>query len=335
MELFFLVMTVVLAGAFAFVNGFHDVSNSAATAVRTRALTPTIAVLLVAVFNLVGALMGTGIAVLFTDEWLSLPSGTTGLGILLAGLVSAIIWGILTWLWRMPSSSTHALLGGLIGSGLAAAYLGGHDIADANSAIWQIILPLLLSPVLAFALSYVMVYPAMWLMRYSSPRQANTGSRMAQAVLTGAFALGHGLQDGQRTMAVILLGLVAAGYATGGTMPLWVQLFAAVLLAVGSLFGGWRIGHTLAEKLVRVDPVRGMTAQGVSSAMLFFGAIALHMPLSSTHTVASAIVGAGANQRFATIRLTVVRRILFTWLMTAGATAAMGAIFFLALSPLL
>ncbi|GAA1336492.1 inorganic phosphate transporter [Arthrobacter roseus] len=335
MELFFLVMTVVLAGAFAFVNGFHDVSNSAATAVRTRALTPTIAVLLVAVFNVAGALMGTGIVVLFTDEWVSLPSGTVGLGILLAGLVSAIVWGILTWLWRMPSSSTHALLGGLIGSGLAAAYLGGHDIADANSAIWQIILPLLLSPVVAFVLSYVMVYPAMWLMRYSSPRQANTGSRMAQAVLTGAFALGHGLQDGQRTMAVILLGLVAAGYATGSSMPLWVQVFAAVLLAGGSLFGGWRISHTLAEKLVRVDPLRGMTAQGVSSAMLFFGAVALHMPLSSTHTVASAIVGAGANQRFATIRLTMVRRILLTWLATAGATAVMGAVFFLAISPLL
>ncbi len=335
MEVVFLAVTVGLAGAFAFLNGFHDVSNSVATAVRTRALTPTVAVLLVATFNLVGALMGTGIAALFTDEWLSLPSGSVGLGILVAGLVSAISWSVLTWRWRMPSSSTHALLGGLMGAGLAAAHFGGHDIADANGAIWLIVLPLLLSPVAAFALSYLAVYPAMWLMRYSSPRRANTGNRMAQAVLTGAFALGHGLQDGQRTMAVVLLSLMAAGYATGSEMPLWVQIFAAVLLAAGSMFGGWRISHTLAEKLVRVDPLRGMTAQGVSSAMLFLGAITLHVPLSSTHTVASAIVGAGANQRFATVRLTVVRHILFIWLATAVATAALGAVFFLALSPLL
>lgn len=336
MLLILLTLVVVLAGGFAFINGFHDVSNSVATAVRTRALTPGIAVVLVAFFNLVGALLSTGLAVLFTDVWLTLPVGTEGLGILLAGLLSACLWGILTWWRRTPSSSTHALIGGLIGSGGASVFLGGGAIAGSENVLWlQIILPLLLSPVIAFSLSYLVVYPATWLMRYSSPRTANTSNRMAQAVFAGAFALGHGLQDGQRTMAVILLGLVAAGYAAGSDMPLWVQLFAATLLAGGSLFGGWRISHTLADRLVRIDPLRGMSAQGVSSAMLFVGAIALHMPLSSTHTMASAIVGAGANQRFTTIRMREVLKVLLIWGTTAIATAVLGAVFFLALSPLL
>ncbi|MCU1634301.1 MAG: phosphate transporter, partial [Micrococcaceae bacterium] len=184
-------------------------------------------------------------------------------------------------------------------------------------------------------LAYAAVFPATWLLRHGSPAKVNRGNRMAQSVLAGVFALGHGLQDGQRTMAVILLALVGSGYATGSDIPLWVQLFAAVLLATGSLFGGWRITHTLGERLVDIDPLRGMTAQGVSSAMLFIGAISLHFPLSSTHTMTSAIVGAGANQRFASVQRPRVARILLIWLGTAPATAIMGAVFFLALNPLL
>ncbi len=336
MEPLLLGAVIVTAGGFAFLNGFHDVSNSVATAVRTRALTPTVAVLLAALFNLVGALLSTSLALFFADAAIGLPQGTTGLGILMAALLAACIWGVFTWYRGKPSSSTHALLGGVIGAGGASQLVHGPSMNGVGEALLlQIALPLVLSPVVAYLLAYAAVFPATWLLRHGSPARVNRGNRMAQSVLAGAFALGHGLQDGQRTMAVILLALVGSGYANGSEMPLWVQLSAAVLLASGSLFGGWRITHTLGNRLVHIDPLRGMTAQGVSSAMLFIGAISLHMPLSSTHTMTSAIVGAGANQRFASVQRPRVVRILAVWLGTAPVTALLAAIFFLALSPLL
>lgn len=336
MEVFLLGAVVLFAGSFAFINGFHDVPNSIATSVRTRALTPTVAVLLAASFNLVGALMSTGLATLFTGDSISLPPGQSGLGILLAALLSACAWGILTWYRGKPSSSTHALIGGLIGAGGAAAVLGGGSITGSGRVfLLEIALPLLLSPLIAYLLAYVVVFPATWLLRHNSPRKVNNGNRMAQAVLTAAFALGHGLQDGQRTMAVIVLALIGAGMYSGSGIPLWVQVFAAVLLAGGSLLGGWRITHTLSNRLVRIDPLRGMTAQGVSAVMLFVGGLYLHMPLSSTHTMTSAIVGAGANQRYATVRGRVVRSVLLVWITTAPVTALLAAILYLAMSPLL
>lgn len=335
MESILLVAVVLMAGSFAFINGFHDVSNSVATTVRTRALTPTLAVRLAALFNLVGALLSTSLATLFTRDSVNLPAGRTGLGILLATLLSACAWGLITWYRGKPSSSTHALLGGLIGAGGAAALIDGESIAGSGRIfLSDIALPLLVSPLVAYLLAYVVVFPATWLLRHNSPRKVNNGNRMAQAILTGAFALGHGLQDGQRTMTVIVLALIATGLHSGGTIPLWVQVFAAVLLAGGSLLGGWRITHTLSNRLVRVDPLRGMSAQGVSAVMLFVGAIFLHMPLSSTHTMTSAIVGAGANQRYATVRGRVVRSVLLVWITTTPLTALLAAMLYGVLRPL-
>ncbi|GAB3271276.1 inorganic phosphate transporter [Arthrobacter pigmenti] len=334
MELFLLVVVVGFAGTFAFINGFHDASNSVTTAVRTRALTPTIAVLLAAIFNLTGALLGTTLALLISDEWIVLPDGTEGLGILVAALVSACLWGLFTW-WRgYPSSSTHALLGGLVGAGFASTLMGGHTVVGAD--LWlQVGLPLLLSPVLAFGLAYLLVFPITWLARYSQPGKINRRFRMTQSVSAAAFALGHGLQDGQRSMAVILLALIASGWATGTAIPLWVQLFAGTALAIGTLFGGWRIAHTLGRRLVRIDPLRGSVAQGLGAVMLFVGAIGLHMPLSSTHTVSSAIVGAGANQRFDSVNVVLVLKVIGIWAVTAVATGLLGGVFYLALNPVL
>lgn len=336
MEALLLGAVVVAAGGFAFLNGFHDVSNSVAAAVRTRALTPTVAVLLAAFFSLVGALLSTTLALFFTDAAFGLPAGPPGLGILLSALLAACIWGVFTWYRGKPSSSTHALLGGIIGAAAASQLTRGPAMSGAVDALMlQIVLPLVLSPIIAYVLAYAAVFPATWLLRHGAPSRVNRGNRMAQSVLAGAFALGHGLQDGQRTMAVILLALVGSGLASGAEMPLWVQVFAAVLLAAGTAFGGWRITHTLGNRLVHVDPLRGVTAQGVSSVMLFVGAISLHVPLSSTHTMTSAIVGAGANQRFASVQRPQVARILVVWLGTAPVTALIGAVFFLAMSPLL
>ena len=336
MEPVLLAAAVLFAGAYAFINGFHDVSNSIATSVRTRALTPTVAVVLASIFNLTGALLSTALAVVLADRFIQLPEGTPGLGILIAGLLAACGWGLWTWWRRMPSSSTHALVGGIIGSGAASTLVGGPNIAESYRVLLQqIVLPLLLSPVLAFVLAYLLVFPTTWLMRYSSPRRGDAGNRIAQSVFTSAFSLGHGMQDGQRTMAVIVLALVAAGYSAGTGIPLWVQIFSGAALATGSLFGGWRISRTLSSRLVRIDPLRGMSATAVSSSMLFLGAVWLQIPLSSTQTMTSAIVGAGANQRFSTVRFIPLREVLVTWLATAPVTALLGGILFLGMSPLL
>lgn len=336
MESALLITVIAFAGGFAFITGFHDVSNSVATAVRTRALTPSVAVVLAALFTAAGALLSSSLAVAVSELWISLPAGPSGLGILAAGLLAACLWGLVTWRRGYPSSSTHALIGGLLGAGAASTVLGVPVAQQIPPLLWfQLFLPLLLSPVIAFALGYLAIYPAMWLNRYGQPRLINRRNRMAQSVGAAAVALGHGLQDGQRTMAVILLALVAAGTATGSRMPAWVQLLCAALLAAGSLLGGWRITHTLGYRLVQIDPVRGAVAQGVSAVMLFAGAIGLQMPLSTTHTVTSAIVGAGANQRFATVNMPLALRVLGVWLLTAAISALLGWVFYLALHPLL
>ncbi|MFJ7749769.1 anion permease [Arthrobacter sp. NPDC097144] len=337
MEPVLLAAVVLFAGAYAFINGFHDVSNSVATSVRTRALTPAVAVVLASIFNLTGALLSTALALVLADRFIQLPEGTPGLGILIAGLLAACGWGLWTWWRRMPSSSTHALVGGIVGSGAASTLVGGPNIAESYRLLLeQIVLPLLLSPVIAFALAYLLVFPTTWLMRYSAPRRGDAGNRIAQSVFTSAFSLGHGMQDGQRTMAVIVLGLAAAGYsAQDGGIPLWVQVFSGAALAVGSLYGGWRISHTLGSRLVRIDPLRGMSATAASSSLLFMGALWLQIPLSSTQTMTSAIVGAGVNQRFSTVRFIPLREIMVIWLTTAPVTALLGGILFLALSPLL
>lgn len=336
MEPLLLGAVIVAAGGFAFLNGFHDVSNSVAAAVRTRALAPTVAVLLAALFALLGALLGTSLAVFFVGAARGLPPGTNGLAILLTAVVAASGWNVLTWYRGTPSSSTHALLGGIVGAGIASRLTSGPAMEGAPEGfLLRLVLPLLLAPVIAYLLAYLAVFPATWLLRHGSPARVNRGNRMAQAVLTGVFALGQGLQDGQRTTAVVLLALIGTGSADGVGIPMWVQVFAALLLAAGSLFGGWRITHTLGHRLVHIDPMRGSTAQGVGSAMLLVSGIVLHLPLSGTQVMASAIVGAGANQPFASVRRPRVVRVLLVWLGTVPATALLGAVLFLALSPLL
>lgn len=336
MTLFIFAMVVVLAAAFAFINGFRDVSTSVALAVRTRALTPTVAVLLAAAFNFIGALLSAGLAVAVSQNWVTLPRGDSGLTILVAGLASASTWGLLLW-WRgIPSSSTHALVGGLAGAGTASVVVGGNSVGGVDeSLLYQVVLPLALSPVIAFIGAYLLVFPVTWAARYAQPSVINKRFRTAQSVAAGAVAFGHGLQDGQRISAVLLLALLAAGYSGGGSIPLWVAMVSAVMITVGTLFGGWRISHTVGYRLIRIDPLRGVVAQGFSAILLFIGAIGLHWPLSTTHTVTSSVLGAGENQNFAAIHRKLVVRILGLWVLTPVATAAAAFVLELALSPLI
>lgn len=328
-------VVVLLTATFAFLNGFRDVSTSVALAVRTRALTPSVAVLLAALFNFLGALLSATAAVAVSHTWIHLPEGDSGLSILLAGLASASAWGVLMW-WRgIPASSTHALVGGLAGAGLASLAVGGAGVGGVDrSLMLQVGLPLLLSPIIAYVGAYLLVFPATWAARYTQPNVVNQRFRRSQAIAAGAVAFGHGLQDGQRVGAVLLLALFAGGYSDGDSIPLWVALFSAVMLTVGTLFGGWRISHTIGYKITRIDPLRGSVAQIYSALMLFLGAIALQWPLSTTHTVTSSVLGAGENQHFAVTNRKLVMQIFGLWILTPLAAAAGAFVFALALSPL-
>ncbi|MDQ0635795.1 PiT family inorganic phosphate transporter [Arthrobacter pascens] len=325
---------VLLTAAFAFLNGFRDVSTSVALAVRTRALTPSVAVLLAAFFNFVGALLSASLAVAVSQTWINLPSGSDGLNMLVAGLASAFAWGVLLW-WRgIPASSTHALVGGLAGAGVASLALGGPGLGGADqSLLFQVVLPLLLSPLVAYSGAFLLVFPVTWAARYAQPNVINQRFRRSQSIAAGAVAFGHGLQDGQRVSAVLLLALVAAGYSDGDTLPLWIALLSAVTITAGTLFGGWRISHTIGYKITRIDPLRGSVAQIFSALMLFVGAIGLHWPVSTTHTVTSAVLGAGENQNFSVTNRKLVIRIVGLWVLTPVATAALAFVLALALYP--
>jgi PiT family inorganic phosphate transporter len=325
---------VLLAAGFAFLNGFRDASTSVALAVRNRALTPSVGVLLAAFFNFVGALLSASLAVAASQSWINLPHGTDGLNILVAGLASACAWGLLMWRRGIPASSTHALVGGLAGAGLASLAIGGPGVAGVDqSLLFQVVLPLVLSPLVAYSGSFLLVYPATWVARYTQPNVVNQRFRRGQAVAAGAVAFGHGLQDGQRVSAVLLLALLAAGYSDGG-IPVWVAALSAVMMTAGTLFGGWRISHTIGYKITRIDPLRGSVAQTFSALMLFVGAIALHWPLSTTHTVTAGALGAGENQHFSVTNRKLVIRILWFWALTPLATCALAFVLALALSPI-
>ncbi|MET3708916.1 PiT family inorganic phosphate transporter [Arthrobacter sp. UYEF6] len=328
-------VVVMLTATFAFLNGFRDVSTSVALAVRTRALTPSVAVLLAAFFNFVGALISATTVVVISHTWIHLPAGPSGLSILVAALASACAWGLIMW-WRgIPASSTHALVGGLAGAGLASLAVGGVGVGGVDqSLLFQVLLPLMLSPAVAYVGAYLLVFPVTWAARYAQPNVINQRFRRNQAIAAGAVAFGHGLQDGQRVGAVLLLALLAGGYSDGETIPPWAVLVSAVMITAGTLFGGWRISHTIGYKITRVDPLRGSVAQTLSAAMLFVGAIALQWPLSTTHTVTASVLGAGENQHFSVTNRKLVMQILALWVLTPAATAAGAFVLALALSPL-
>ncbi|GAA1498721.1 inorganic phosphate transporter [Paeniglutamicibacter kerguelensis] len=334
-----LMMYLVLACTcgFAFLNGFRDASNSVAAAVRTRALTPTYAVLVASFFTFVGTMLSTSFGVyLISAVELNVPDGTPGLTLLLAALLAAGAWGILCW-WRgLPISSTHALISALAGASGASAFLGDDGVHDSLRMLFGgVLLPLVFTPLVAFAFSYLLVVPATWLVRHSSAADVNGVSRAGQAVAACAVALGHGIQDGQRTGAMLTLTLVTAHAAQPGSIMLGTQLLGATFLSAGVLFGGWRIAHTIAYRLVSLDPLRGMIAQSVSATMLFLGAMVFHLPLSTTQAVTSSIVGAGANQRFESVIWRNVNRVLRHWVATPVVCALLAGVLLLAMHPLL
>jgi PiT family inorganic phosphate transporter len=324
MELAIVIAVVVVALAFDYTNGFHDAANAIATSVSTRALTPRVALILAAVMNFVGALLGQEVAktvqsVLTIDG----VSEKHGLVIILAGLLGAISWNLVTWYYGLPSSSSHALIGGLVGAGLA----GGVTI-EWQTILEKVVIPMIASPIVGFTLAFVIMLSIMWIFRRRNPHKVFRGFRMAQTLSAAALALGHGLQDAQKTMGVIFLAVTTAGYYSGGdeSLPLWIVLSAATAISLGTYSGGWRIMRTLGRRIIHLDPARGFSAEAVGATVLYTTAFIWHAPISTTHTITSAIMGAGATKRFSAVRWGVARSIVTAWVLTfpmAGSAAAL------------
>ena len=309
-----LVVVVLLALAFAWMNGFHDASNAVATSLSSATLTARVALPLAGVLNVAGALLGVGVAQTIGTRLVDVPVSSPGLGLVAAALVAAFGWNVATWSLGLPSSSSHALIGGLTGGALAA---GG--VVQWGVVRDLVLVPMVLSPVVGFALAWLLMAAIVRSVREVTYGTARRRFKIAQTVSASAVALGHGLQDGQKTMGVIVIALAAGGRGVD-SVPLWVRVASAVALGAGTVVGGGRIIRTLGRRVVPVDPVSGFAAESVSAVVLA-GTAVFQAPVSSTHTVTASIMGAGSTRGRRGIRWAVVRRILLAWVLTPFATA--------------
>lgn len=333
MEVALVVVVVALALSFDYTNGFHDAANAIATSVSTRALTPRAALIMAAVMNFAGALLGTEVAETIAKSIVNLDGAAdhTALVVILCALVGAITWNLITWWFGLPSSSTHALIGGLVGAGLA----GGLGIYG-SAIVDKVVLPMIFSPLIGFGLAFFVMVAVLWIFRRASPSKTNRRFRIAQTASAAAMALGHGLQDAQKTMGVIYMALLTVGFANAEDgIPLWVKLAAAAAISLGTYSGGWRIMRTLGRKIIELDPARGFVAESVSAVVLYVNAFVLHAPVSTTHTITSAIMGVGATKRLSAVRWGVAKNIGIAWVLTIPAAALVAAIMYWILHPIL
>ena len=314
-------IVITLAMAFNYTNGFHDAANAIATSVSTRALTPRIALAMAAVFNLAGAFIGTKVAATVGKGIIDPPQGATGLLIVGSALVGAIAWNLLTWWKGLPSSSSHALFGGMVGAALAAS----------ATVLWggvysKIVVPMVISPIVGLILGYLVMALILWLFRRAHPGRTGRGFRYAQTFSAAAMALGHGLQDAGKTMGIVVLALSVGGYQQGSSIPLWVKVSTALVISLGTYSGGWRIMRTLGRKIIHLDPPQGFASEASASSVLYVAGLAFGAPISTTHTITSTIMGVGATKRLSAVRWGVAGNIVAAWVLTfpgAGIVAAL------------
>ncbi|GAA3728350.1 PiT family inorganic phosphate transporter [Spinactinospora alkalitolerans] len=316
-----LIAVVAVALVFAYTNGFHDAANSIATSISTRALTPRVAVVMAAVMNMVGAFLGEGVARTIGQNIIVPPEGTHGLTVLFAALVGAITWNVLTWYKGMPSSASHALVGGLLGAALASATTVEWRGVGTSFAI-----PMLLSPLIGGLLGYLVMLAILWAFRDASPRRVGRRFKLAQSVSAAAMALGNGLQDAQKTMGVVVLALVTTGYQQDYDVPTWTVVAAALAMSAGTATGGWRIMRTLGHRVIQLDAPKGFAAEATVSVIAYATSFIWHVPISSTHTITSAIVGVGATRRLSAVRWGVAGDIVATWILTLPGAALISAL---------
>jgi PiT family inorganic phosphate transporter len=320
--LWVVIVLVALAILFDFMNGFHDAANSIATVVSTGVLRPGQAVVFAAFFNLiaifvfhlsVAATVGKGIA----------QPGVVDVHVVFGALVGAISWNLVTWYYGIPSSSSHALIGGIVGAVIAKTGTGGL----VASGIWKTVAFIFVSPVLGFLLGSLMMVLVAWGFRRATPSRVDRWFRRLQLVSAGAYSLGHGGNDAQKTIGIIWMLLIATGYAStsDSAPPSWVVISCYAAIALGTMFGGWRIVKTMGQKITKLKPVGGFCAE-TGGAITLFLATALGIPVSTTHTITGAIVGVGATQRASAVRWGVAGNIVWAWIFTIPASAFVAAI---------
>ncbi|MGZ4357445.1 MAG: anion permease [Gaiellaceae bacterium] len=318
-----LVITVVVALLFDFTNGFHDTANSVATSISTRALSPRLAVLIAAIANLAGAFATTAVAKTVGKG--IIDSGLANEKTVLAAVLGAIVWNLLTWWLGLPSSSSHALIGGLVGAALVQSGEKGvawHGVAH------KVVIPAVWAPTLAFVGAFVLLLAIYWVFQRLTPGVTNRSFRLGQLVTGTWVGFAHGANDAQKTMGVIALALYAHGDLSHFYIPTWVKLAAGLAIGAGTYTGGWRIIRTLGQRVYQMDPPGGFAAQATAGAVLF-ASTKYGYPLSTTHVVSGAVMGSGATRRLSAVRWGVAGNIVVAWILTIPASAAVAALFYL------
>ena len=321
-------VVLALALLFDYTNGFHDTANAIATSVATRALTPRYAIIMATTFNFVGAFAGTAVAKTIgaglVDE------ATTTTTVVAAALVGAIGWNLITWWQGLPSSSSHALIGGLLGATVIAA---GPGSFKPQGIIDKVLVPMVSSPLIGYFVALALIVTLFWIFRKAQRRPLTTGFRRLQVISAGFMAFSHGSNDAQKTMGVITLALFSAGLISSIDVPYWVIVISASALSLGTAVGGWRIMHTMGHRVVKLEPVHGFAAETTASAVILTAAH-FGMPVSTTHVISAAIMGVGSSRGLRAVRWGVARSILAAWVITIPAAAAMAALAWVALSTL-
>jgi PiT family inorganic phosphate transporter len=317
-------IVVATALAFDFTNGFHDTANVVATSISTRALPPRVAVGYAAILNFAGAFISLAVAATIAKDVVNPLEITTT--VIFAGLVGAITWNLITWYFGLPSSSSHALIGGVVGATLVAA---GPDAVLGDGILGKVLIPALVAPILAFVVGAIAIVVCYRIVGRQRPGPVTRGFRFGQIISGGLLALAHGTNDAQKTMGVIALALIASGHlAEGADPPTWVIISAASAIALGTYTGGWRIIKTMGTRIIKMDAAQGFSAQGAGAAVILtsshFG-----FPLSTTQVISGGVMGAGAGKRLSAVRWGVAGNIVTAWLLTLPAAAAIGGIVYL------
>jgi inorganic phosphate transporter, PiT family len=325
-ELALVIVIVVVALVFDYINGFHDAANSIATVVATRVLSPGQAVLWAAFFNFVAAfIFGTAVAKTVGSGMIDIAVVTQS--VILAALIGAIVWDLITWFYGLPTSSSHALIGAYAGAAIAKAGQGAIVPAGWTKTLLFIVL----SPLIGFVLGFLLMVAIQWIMKPFAPSRVDRYFRKLQLLSAAAYSLGHGSNDAQKTMGIIAGALFAGGFIHTFEIPIWVEMAAYSAIALGTLSGGWRIIHTMGSKITRLQPVGGFAAE-TAGAVSLFTATALGVPVSTTHTITGAIIGVGSTRRLSAIRWGIAGQIVWAWILTIPMSAVIAAGMFYILS---
>ena len=322
MVLTLLVFVIIFALVFEYINGFHDSANAIATVVSTKVLTARVAIMYAGVLNIFGAFLGTHVAGTIGKGIVTTDCVTQG--VILCALLSAIIWNLITWYYGIPSSSSHALIGGLMGAAISRS---GYSVVQIEGVTKKVLLPMVTSPLIGFVIGFLCMVTILWLCARANPNTVNKYFKKMQLVSSGIMALSHGTNDAQKTMGIITLALVSFGALPTFEVPFWVVLGCAVTMGLGTMAGGWRIIRTMGSKMIKLKPVHGFAAE-TSAAVVILGASHFGIPVSTTHIISTSIMGVGSTRGIHAVKWGIVGNIVMAWVLTIPVCMVMAAVLY-------